>query len=203
MPKVSEMKNSRFLTQFDVGQEGKVLTIESIDHQNVAAENRPKELKWVLHFEEEEFKPLALNRKNTELIARILNSDDTDDWIGKQIVAYQDPTIDFGGKITGGIRVRAVKPSDKGGSAAKPEEPSPKASPADAITSDNYGDVKVHVGKCKGQALRDLTPEQVTGLVTHWLPAAKANSKPTADDQRLMKALELATNKPASDDVPY
>lgn len=87
-------------------------------------------------------------------------------------------------------------------SAAPAPAPTPKASPADAITSDNYGDVKVHVGKCKDQALRDLTPEQVTGLVTHWLPAAKANSKPTADDQRLMKALELATQK-KEDNVPY
>lgn len=202
MPKIGEMKNSRFLTQHDVGEDGRVVTVQSVDQQNVAPENQPRELKWVMHFEEEWAKPLVLNRVNTELAAKILKSDDTDDWAGKQLVAYQDPTINYGGKVIGGIRLRAVKSGDKGSAGVEAEEPAPKASPADAITSDNYGDVKVHVGKCKGQALRDLTPEQVTGLVTHWLPAAKANSRPTADDQRLMKALELATSK-TNDDVPY
>ena len=83
-----------------------------------------------------------------------------------------------------------------------PVTPVPKAAPAYAINGTNFGDVKLHVGKCKGQALRDLTPEQLAGLLTHWLPAAQANSKPTADDQRLMKALAIATDK-SSDDVPY
>lgn len=204
MPKIGEMKNSRFLTQHDVGEDGRFVTVQSVDQQNVAPENQPRELKWVMHFEEEWAKPLVLNRVNTELAAKILKSDDTDDWAGKQLVAYQDPTINYGGKVIGGIRLRGVKPGDKGSAADETEAPAPKASPADSITADNFGDFKIHVGKSKGQALRDLTPEQVNGLVTHWLPAARANSKPTADDQRLMKALELATNKPTNDDnVPY
>ena len=198
MPKIGEMKNSRFLTQHDVGENGRVVTVASVDQQNVAPENQPKELKWVMHFEEEWAKPLVLNRVNTELAAKVLKSDDTDDWAGKQLVAYQDPTINYGGKVIGGIRLRAVKPGDKGDAGHEPE--SPKASPADAINADNYGDVKVHVGKCKGQALRDLTPEQLTAIVTNWLPASKANSKPTADDQRLIKALELATAPKQNDD---
>lgn len=202
MPKIGEMKNSRFLTQHDVGEDGRVVTVESVDQQNVAPENQPKELKWVMHFEEEWAKPLVLNRVNTELAAKVLKNDDTDHWVGKQLVAYQDPTINYGGKVIGGIRLRAIKPGDKGSAGEEPEAPAPKASPADAINDSNFGDLKIHVGKCKGQALRDLTPEQLTGLVTHWLPAAKANSKPTADDQRLMRALEIAGSK-SSDDAPY
>jgi hypothetical protein len=202
MPTLAEMKQSRFLTKEDVGRAGKVLTIESIDQQNVAPDNKPKEMKWVMHFEEEEFNPMVLNRKNQQLAASILESDNTDMWIGKQIVAYHDPTIDFGGKIVGGIRLRELTTEEKSGGRSAPAAPAPKASPADAINDSNFGDVKVHVGKCKGQALRDLTPEQLTGLVTHWLPAAQANSKPTADDQRLMKALSLATEK-KNDNVLY
>lgn len=201
--KISDMKSSRFLTQNDVGEDGKVVTVQDISHENVAPANQPKELKYVMHFEEEWAKPLVLNRINTELAAKVLRSDDTDLWIGKQLVAYQDPTISYGGKVIGGIRLRAVKATDKAGASDEADPaPAPKASPADAITADNFGDVKVHVGKCKGQALRDLTPEQLAGLVTHWLPAAQANSKPTADDQRLMKALSLATEK-KDDNVPY
>ena len=75
-------------------------------------------------------------------------------------------------------------------------------------TSADLGATKIHVGKCKGLEVRDLSPEQVGALVANWLPTAKANAKPTADDKRLIAALEswqaaqavTATNE---DDVPY
>jgi hypothetical protein len=54
----------------------------------------------------------------------------------------------------------------------------------------DLGATKIHVGKCKGLEVRDLSPEQVNALITNWLPTAKANAKPTADDKRLMAALE-------------
>jgi hypothetical protein len=64
---------------------------------------------------------------------------------------------------------------------------------------------KIHVGKCKGLEVRDLSPEQVGALVQHWLPEAKANAKPTADDKRLIAALEAwqAAREKEADDVPY
>jgi len=64
---------------------------------------------------------------------------------------------------------------------------------------------KIHVGRCKGLEVRDLSPEQVDALIQKWLPTAKANAKPTADDKRLIAALDAwrAAQKPADDDVPY
>ena len=69
----------------------------------------------------------------------------------------------------------------------------------------DHGAVKVHVGKYKGIELRDLNLEAVTALCEKWLPGAKANAKPLADDKRLMAALEwwLSTQAKANDDVPY
>src|SRR5689334_7713306 len=68
-----------------------------------------------------------------------------------------------------------------------------------------HASVKIHVGKCKGLALRDLAPEQVQALITNWLPMAKATAKPLADDKRLMAALEWwqAEQEKAADNVPY
>lgn len=65
--------------------------------------------------------------------------------------------------------------------------------------------VKVHVGRCKGLELRDLAPEQVAALVENWLPIGKANAKPTADDRRLLAALDWwqATQRSEADDVNY
>jgi hypothetical protein len=69
---------------------------------------------------------------------------------------------------------------------------------------------KIHVGKCKGLEVRDLSPEQVGALIQNWLPTAKTNSKPSADDKRLIAALEAwavtATGngeKADDDNVPY
>ena len=72
----------------------------------------------------------------------------------------------------------------------------------------DLGATKIHVGKCKGLEVRDLSPEQVGALIEHWLPTAKANAKPTADDKRLLAALEAwqAANAGAAaedDNVPY
>lgn len=72
---------------------------------------------------------------------------------------------------------------------------------------------KVHVGKNKGLELRELTEEAIAALITHWLPAAKTAEKQSADDKRLMKALdwyqaemaarEAAAQKVEEDDIPY
>jgi hypothetical protein len=72
---------------------------------------------------------------------------------------------------------------------------------------------KVHVGKNKGLELRELTEDAVGALIEHWLPTAKANPKPTADDKRLMaglqwysdreKAAEVAAQAAEGDDVPF
>jgi hypothetical protein len=69
----------------------------------------------------------------------------------------------------------------------------------------DHGAVKVHVGKYTGIELRDLNPEAVQALVEKWLPTAKANAKPTADDKRLIAALEwwAAEREKATDDVQY
>ena len=70
-------------------------------------------------------------------------------------------------------------------------------------------DVKVHVGKFKGVALSELTPDAVRGLAEHWLPKAKVSSGKTPEDIALIAAVtkrleELAkADEPDFDDVPF
>ena len=81
-----------------------------------------------------------------------------------------------------------------------------RAEPAsDGTANGDLGATKIHVGKCKGLEVRDLSPEQVGALVDHWLPTAKANAKPTADDRRLIAALDAwqAAREKEDDNVPY
>ena len=109
MPKIGEMRESKFLKKEDVGK-GSLGTIASCVQMNVAMDGAPQDMKWCLTFREIE-KPLVLNSTNIQLCAQICGSEDTDDWIGKRIVLYTDPNVSYQGKLIGGIRCRAPKPT--------------------------------------------------------------------------------------------
>jgi hypothetical protein len=126
MPKISEMRESKFLKKEDVGA-GALMTIEGCEQHNTAKEGAPPENKWCLTFAESD-KPLVLNSTNAQLCARICGSDDTDDWVGHKIVLYTDPNVSYAGKIVGGIRVRAPKVKTNGAAAA-PAKPAPVVAP--------------------------------------------------------------------------
>ena len=70
-------------------------------------------------------------------------------------------------------------------------------------------EVKVHVGKFKGVALSELTPDAVRGLAEHWLPKAKVSPGKSPEDIALIAAVtkrleELAkADEPDFDDVPF
>ncbi len=108
MPKTADMRESKFLKKEDVGK-GALLTITGVSRLNVAKEGVDPELKWAMSFKETD-KPLVLNATNIQICEHIYGSDDTDHWLGKALVLYTDPNVTFGGKLVGGIRVRAPKP---------------------------------------------------------------------------------------------
>ncbi len=107
MPKTSEMRESKFLKQSDIGK-GVLWTVHGVERVNVAKEGAEPEFKWAMNFSESD-KPLVLNSTNIQLCERIFGSDDTDHWNGKKLVLYTDPTVSYGGKVVGGIRVRQPK----------------------------------------------------------------------------------------------
>jgi hypothetical protein len=132
---VSQLKQSKYLTRADVGK-GTLATIKEIFQDNVAKEGAPEELKWCIQFAELE-KPMVLNSTNGMLIAQITKQEDTDDWIGARVVLYDDPSVSFGGKLVGGIRVRAPRnqptpaPPTHGsmGNPQSPRRPDPQPEP--------------------------------------------------------------------------
>ena len=114
MPRVNDLKDSRFLTKDDAGS-GVIGTIKSYELADVSMESEPRRDRYVLYFHELD-KGLVLNVTNGRLIEAITGNDDFDAWIGKKIILYNEPTIMFAGKLTGGIRVRAYQ-----GGAPNPE----------------------------------------------------------------------------------
>lgn len=104
--KIGQMMESKFLKKEDV-EPPKLVTIRGFSQQNAGRDDAP-EMKWTMKFIELD-KPMVMNSTNLQLAAQALGSDDTDHWIGKQIVLYNDPSVQYQGRLIGGIRIRAPK----------------------------------------------------------------------------------------------
>lgn len=102
--KISQLSESKYLKKEDV-MPAITVTISGLTQENLARDNEPPEYKYILNFTNN-VKPMVLNSTNGQLIAHVLGSDETDDWKGKSITLYNDPTVSFAGKLTGGIRVQ-------------------------------------------------------------------------------------------------
>lgn len=137
--KISQMMTSKYLKKDDCDSPPLLLTVNRIKEENVAREDQAEDLKWVMFFDETE-KGLVLNTTNLQLAAIAFGSQDTDDWLGKQIVCYHDPNVSFAGKLVGGIRVRAPKRAVPAKSAAthaaKPINVDPRPEPFEDMDDD-------------------------------------------------------------------
>ena len=107
MPNINQMMPSKYLKKEDVPQPA-LVTVRSFSQDNVAQQGQPEEKKWIMHFNEFE-NGLVMNSTNLQLTAMAMGSEETEDWIGKQIVLFSDPNVSFGGKLVGGLRIRAVR----------------------------------------------------------------------------------------------
>lgn len=113
--------NSKYLTKDDVGEDGLILTIKGFRMETLKTDDGDEE-KMVLHFNED-VKPMVVNRTNAQLIGVATGCKTAGDARGKSIVVYNDPTVSFGGKITGGLRIKKI--------AGQPRPAAPKNDPLD------------------------------------------------------------------------
>jgi hypothetical protein len=132
--KITQMMGGKYLKKDDCIPD-LLLTIRGFEEENVAPDDKPREMKWVMYFEETD-KGLVMNSTNLQLAAIALNSQDTDDWVGQKIVAFNDPAVQYAGKITGGVRLRPPRGTKKPTSPrmvatadARPEPPDPEDVP--------------------------------------------------------------------------
>ena len=102
--KISDMIPSKYLKQSDV-PDPVIVTIRGIKQVNVAQDDQPEDMKWAIKFAEFD-KPMILNSTNIHVAAKLFRSDDTDDWLGKEIILFNDETVSYAGKTTGGLRFR-------------------------------------------------------------------------------------------------
>ena len=95
------------------------------------------------------------------------------------------------------VRMKDRPPKDEQG-AAKP------------LTKRELAETKVHVGKFRGTPICDLSESAVNGLAEVWMPKAMAAKDVSAEDKRLIAAInarleEIKANKEITplDDIPF
>jgi hypothetical protein len=98
--------NSKYLSKDDVGEDGVILTIKGFRVETLKNDDGDED-KTVMYFEED-YKPMVLNRTNAQLVGAATGAKTAGEARGKQVVVYNDITVSFGGKVTGGLRIKKV-----------------------------------------------------------------------------------------------
>ena len=105
--KRSEAFPSQYIGKEDV-QTPIVLHVGSAEMRNIGTENEQEE-KPVIAWQEPDAKPFIVNATNWASI-EAMYGEESDDWRGKPIELYFDPSVVFRGKRVGGVRVRRPSP---------------------------------------------------------------------------------------------
>lgn len=124
---------SQYLKKEDLGSARPTLTIDRVEIEQVGFGKDAKQAP-VVYFVGKE-KGMVLNKGNASVITALNGGDDEmDNWRGLKITLYVDPTVMFGGKAVGGIRVGMAN-----GAAPRPAPP-PRNTFDDATASGHAGD---------------------------------------------------------------
>ena len=105
--KRNEAFPSNFVSKDDLAQPT-IATIQTVEKQKLKSEHGEEE-KPVMSFADFD-KSLVLNNVNWQTCEDAYG-DDSDGWRGKRIELYVDPSIMFGNKRVGGVRLRLPQPS--------------------------------------------------------------------------------------------
>lgn len=103
--KLSEMYPSRYATGADLNGKPHNLTIAGVAREEMRPNpGSPAVEKWVIYFTEAK-KGVVMGKILAGQIARVLGSDDTDDWRGRKITIYPEP-VNVGGVVRVAVRAR-------------------------------------------------------------------------------------------------
>jgi hypothetical protein len=111
--KIGKAFPSKFLSAGDIEDDDPVVTISEIKREKIGDDS-----KIVVYFEEMD-KGLVLNKTNATSISQVLNSDETNDWIGQKIGLFTT-MVEFNGRQTEAIRVKLRPVKEQASRTTKP-----------------------------------------------------------------------------------
>lgn len=103
------MKTSQFLSNYlkaDGLKAPQIVTIRACKLEDLkqGEKTRPRPVLYFREFDQ----GLILNTTNKNILVGLFGTDESDDWVGKQVELYVKQDVEFGGKIMPGLRLRAV-----------------------------------------------------------------------------------------------
>lgn len=126
---IDEAYGSQYLGVTDVGDRKIRTLLVKTKNEQVRDRESGKLKKRILVFFENVAKPLVLNKTNLNTLIDALGKNPAG-WLNASIGIWVDPSVSFGGKRTGGVRLRvlapAVKPKPAAQPAPKPAKPAPE-----------------------------------------------------------------------------
>lgn len=102
---LNDFNSSKYLGKGDVPQSGLNLTIASFGIEEMKKDG---EKKPYCTFVQQGVKPMLLNKSNRSRLESIFGTDDTGAMIGRQVNVFNDPMVEFGGQVVGGLRIRPL-----------------------------------------------------------------------------------------------
>lgn len=130
------------------------LTIDRIEAEMIAADDG-KEKKAVAHWRGSNLKPMIVNKGNWITLSDAYG-DESDGWVGHQVEVYVDPSVMFGGKRVGGLRLRI------------PSHAAPQDQPFDPVWTFEEGlAAAAHAGLTREFVLSGLREKSINA----WNPA--------------------------------
>ena len=119
MPVIS---TGKYLKRESVSAGGEIHSIIKCVEEEINSSDGGSETKWILYLSD--LKPLIMNATNIRrCIAAFAGDSETDNWPGRKIVVYDDDSVEFGGKVVGGVRLRAVPSKAKSKAKSKATKP--------------------------------------------------------------------------------
>ena len=107
------MTNPNYMGDYSI-PEGRdlIATIDYVQKEKVTGVGGKTEEEVVAHFSDGN-KPLILNKTNMKTIQKIYKTPYIEDWRGRKIQIYYDPTVKFGRDTVGGLRIRPIVPAQQ------------------------------------------------------------------------------------------
>jgi hypothetical protein len=114
MPVIS---TGHYLKRESVSAEGDTHTVIKCVEEEINSADGGSETKWILYLSD--LKPLIMNATNIRRAVAAFGTAEVNDWGGKPLIVYDDDSVEYGGKVVGGVRLRAVPAKAKAKAKAK------------------------------------------------------------------------------------
>ena len=186
---------SQYWKKEDVADQPRVLAIEDVRKLTVTGDRGPQEVP-VMHFKDEE-KMLIVNPTNWDVVEAEYGLD-TVDWTGRHVELYRDASVSYGGKRTGGLRLRIPQ------GAKAPRAGKPAATGATTMTWDEALAAAYHAGISAEELKAQLKAQGITAwnAIKH-TPLAKALIMDWKRQANAVSEAEPESDPDDLDDIPF